>query len=161
MPNVALRRVRLSTLAGEKQLVLYILSVCLSYCLSYPAPYCVTSALTCSAVPYFPYYAINGTIFFKKKEWCFDFSQQLLSEIFLTTRRIQRDIILNESKSSCKVPIILVYFNDTWISSTDFRKKFSSINISWKSVQWKPCFSMRMDRHDEANSRFSKFCERI
>jgi len=113
MPNVALRRVRLSTLAGEKQLVLYILSVCLSYCLSYPAPYCVTSALTCSAVPYFPYYAINGTIFFKKKEWCFDFSQQLLSEIFLTTRRIQRDIILNESKSSCKVPIILVYFNDT------------------------------------------------
>ena len=35
--------------------------------------------------------------------------------------------------------------------------------MSWKSVQWDPR-SMRTDgqtdRHDEANNRFSKFCER-
>jgi hypothetical protein len=32
--------------------------------------------------------------------------------------------------------------------------------ISLKSAWWKPSCSMRTDGHDEANSRFSKVCER-
>jgi len=45
---------------------------------------------------------------------------------------------------------------------TEF-KKIHKYKISWKSVQWDPSCPMRTDGqtdgHDEANSRFSKFCE--
>ena len=36
--------------------------------------------------------------------------------------------------------------------------KMLKYQISWKSFRWEPSYSMR--RHDEANSRFSQFCER-
>ena len=42
--------------------------------------------------------------------------------------------------------------------SRHFRKIFG-YQILWKSVQWKPSCSMRTDRRDEVNSRFSQFCE--
>ena len=49
--------------------------------------------------------------------------------------------------------------------STDFRKIFKT-KISWKSIHWDSSCSMRTDGrtdrwahwHDEANSRFSQFC---
>ena len=40
----------------------------------------------------------------------FLFSLQILSETFLTVRRIQRDTIINVRRSSCKVPVVLVGF---------------------------------------------------
>jgi len=39
-----------------------------------------------------------------------------------------------------------------------FEKKLQMSKLI-KSVQWESSCSMRTDRHDEANSRFSKFCE--
>ena len=42
---------------------------------------------------------------------------------------------------------------------SDFRKILKH-QISWQSVQWESSCSMRTDRHDEPNSRFSKFCNR-
>jgi len=56
-----------------------------------------------------------------------------------------------------KYPLVL-YCNVTWIFSTSFRKVFK-YHIYWKSVKCDPS-SMRTDRRDEANSRFSQFCER-
>ena len=100
-------------------------SVYLYYCLSYPAPYCIISSLTCLAEPYFSYYIINDKL--SKKRSVFWFSLQIFSEIFLTPRRIRRDIILKAWKSSCKVHFILWYFKGTWVSSPDFRKKNTQV----------------------------------
>jgi len=62
-----------------------------------------------------------------------------------------------------KYHLLLSDFKETLIFSTHVQK-IIKCQISWKSVQWEQCCSMRTDRrtdgHDEANSRFSKFCER-
>jgi len=39
-------------------------------------------------------------------------------------------------------------------------EKILKYHISGKSVQWEPSCFMRTDRHDEANTRFSQFCEK-
>jgi hypothetical protein len=59
----------------------------------------------------YPHYLINDTILGKKLlniKCVFWFYLQLLSEKFLILRTIQRHIIINVHKYSCKVPIILV-----------------------------------------------------
>jgi hypothetical protein len=53
----------------------------------------------------------------------FWFYLQLLSEIFLTVRRIKRDKIKMFNGIHVKYPLLLSDFNETWIFSTDFRKK--------------------------------------
>jgi hypothetical protein len=61
----------------------------------------------------FPHGLTNSTIFGKKfvKIKCvYWFYLQVLSEIFLIPSTIQRDIIINVPRSSCKVPVIRVFF---------------------------------------------------
>jgi hypothetical protein len=65
-----------------------------------------------------------------------------------------------------KYPLFLSDFKETLVFSADFRKKETICQISSKSVQWEPSYSMRTDRradgaegHDKANSRFSRFYE--
>jgi len=38
-------------------------------------------------------------------------------------------------------------------------ERFFKYQISWKSFQSEPSCSMRTDRHDDANNRFSQFWE--
>ena len=52
----------------------------------------------------------------------FDFILQILSETFLILRRIQRHIITNVHRSSCKYQLFLSDFKETRFLSTDFRK---------------------------------------
>jgi hypothetical protein len=45
-------------------------------------------------------------------------------------------------------------FNDTWIFSTEFIK--IKYEISWKSVQWLPSFSVRMDGRTDRRTDMTK-----
>jgi hypothetical protein len=50
-----------------------------------------------------------------------------------------------------KYPLFLSDFNETRISSTDFRKTLK-YQISWKSVQWERSCSMRTDRRTDGQT---------
>ena len=123
----------------------YIFWVCV-FILRYPA---------CKAHAPVRLYSISPRSEFGKKllntKWVFWFSLQLLSETFLILRRIERDMIIN------KYPLLLSDFNETRISSKDFRKIFK-YKILRKAVQWDPSCSTRIDgltdRHGEANNPF-------
>jgi hypothetical protein len=89
---------------------------------------------------YFSYRLLNGTIYGKSLlniKCVFIFSPQVLFEIFLILRGIQRAITINVHRYSKIVPFIVVRFNATRIFPTDFRKIFK-YKISRKSVQWEP-----------------------
>ena len=89
------------------------------------------------------------------------FSVDVLSETFFILRRAERDIVINMHESSCKVPLLLSDFNESYISSTDFRKTLI-YQLSRKSLQWEPsCFMLthtraRTHAHTRARARVHK-----
>jgi hypothetical protein len=95
---------------------------------------------------------------------CVWFSLQLLCQTILILRRTERDTIKKVYRSSCKVPVMLAWFNLLRIFSTAFRK-ILKYKISWNPLSGNrvvPCGRTdgRTDRRDEANSHFSKFRQR-
>jgi hypothetical protein len=89
----------------------------------------------------------------------FWFSLQAFPDTFLILRRNEQDTIIMYIGLQAKCPLCLSDLN----FSTDFRK-ICKYKIVWKSAGWEPSCSVRTegqtDRHDEASSRFSQFCER-
>jgi hypothetical protein len=127
------------------------------------APYCHLWPVRLYNI--FPYYLIYlyVTIFensLSNIKCVFWYSLQLLFNTFLILRRNERDMVKNLYWSSCTVPAILVgfYWNLNFLDR--FFEKSSSIKFhkipssGSQVVPWG-----RADGHDEANSRFSQFCQ--
>jgi hypothetical protein len=73
----------------------------------------VLSSVACPAVPYFSTLSHKGYDFQVKvfeHRMCVLIFSTVLCETFLNLRRVQRDVIVNVHRSSCKVPVILVRF---------------------------------------------------
>ena len=74
----------------------------------------ILSSVACPALQYFYKFSHKGNDFRKKsyltKIYVLRFLLDILSEIFLTLRRIERDVIKNVYYTSCIVPVILVTF---------------------------------------------------
>jgi len=79
---------------------------------------------------------------------------QLLSTKFIVLR-IQRDTNTNVHTSSCRVPFILVSFNESLIFSINFWK-ITKHQISWKIFQWEPSCSMRTDERMDRQTDMMK-----
>jgi hypothetical protein len=76
--------------------------------------------------------------------------------------RTERGMIKNVYWSSCKVPVTRIRFNETLIFWIDFRIILKyQIFMKIRPVGAELFHADgRTDRHEDANSRFSQFCER-
>jgi hypothetical protein len=92
----------------------------------------------------------------------FWFSLQLLSEKFLILRKLSEIWSKMCSGLHVKYPLFVSDFHDTWICGTVFSKKTQIPNFAKIRPVRAELFHAdgRTDRHDEANCRFSQFCER-
>ena len=108
----------------------------------------------------FPHYFTNGTIFGEGGWGGEVIKHKIRILIFsITFAWNVSHIIINVYWTSCKVTSVLSVVNRTWTIWTDFGKTFL-YQISWKSAQWEPSFSIltdrRIDRRHKANCRFSR-----
>jgi len=88
-----------------------------------------------------------------------------LSATFYILRRTERDIIKNACLSSCAVPVILVRFYCNFNFHNIFSKNtqiynFMKICLVGAELLHADARDRQTDRHDEANSGFSKFWKR-
>ena len=91
---------------------------------------------------------------------CVLISSETLSEKFLILRRTERDMIKMFIGLLVKYPLFLSDFNETWIVSRFSKTAKISNLMKIRPVAAKMFHANRQtDRHEQANSRFSQFCE--
>ena len=128
--------------------------------------YCVLSAVVCLTLQYFSTLSHTQTRFSGKKG---AIKHEMYVLIFCTT--LVWNISQSKKNSARFLPkCTKVYMQGPLYSchvlmKHEFsRHRFSKNTQIWtfgsKSAQWEPSCSMRTDRHDEANNRFSEFCKR-
>ena len=143
------------------------LRVCSLSCLVYKAhaPYYAIICVLFVCSIFLHIAPINVTIFEKMLHnlicvlW---FCRQLLSEIFLVLRGIQRNIIIIIRNSLYNVSLLLVRFCGNLNFLGRFPKNFRIPDVMKKSRVETELFqtNVQTDRHHKANSRFSQFCEK-
>jgi hypothetical protein len=90
----------------------------------------------------FPHYYINGKIF-GKRCWT-NVCVLILSTTFVWDVSHFKKNWARYDHKRVKYQLFLSHFNDTWISSMDFRK-ILKLQIKWKSVHWEPSCTMLLD----------------
>jgi hypothetical protein len=93
-----------------------------------------------------------------KTKCVFLFSIKLLFEPFLIPRRTEQMWSKMYIGLHVKYRLLLLDFNETWICYTNFRKILKFLENPSSGSRVVPCG--QTDGHDEATSRFSRFCER-
>ena len=124
----------------------------------------VLSPVACPAVPVFPHYLTNGTIFWKML--CnINMCVPILCTVFVWNvilSRTERNIITNVRRSSCKVRVIAVRVLIKLEFSRQILGKTSNIRLhKYPSSGSRVVPCGRTDRHGKASGRFSRFCERV
>jgi hypothetical protein len=125
----------------------------------------ILSSVACPALQSFFTLSHKGHDFRKKKllniKYVFWFSLKFSFEIFLILRRNERDTIKMCIGLHVQYPLSLSDFNET--SSRQIFEKSSNITFYAIRPVGAELFHVdgRTDRHDEANCRFSQFCERV
>jgi hypothetical protein len=82
---------------------------------------------------------------------CFDFLYKFCPKHFSFYEEMSEILSKMYIGIHVKYRLFLSDFDETWNFSTDFLKKKKTLKyqISWKSVQWEPSFSMRKDRRTD------------
>ena len=117
------------------------------------------SSVACPTLQFFLTLSINSTIFGRKKNYWTQnvcFCLKFMSEIFLILRITQRDIIINVHVGrDVKYRLLLWDFNEIWIFSNQFSKKYSNIKFHENppsESRFVPCAQTNI--HDEADSHY-------
>jgi hypothetical protein len=126
--------------------------------LSYPA--CKAQSPYCHPCPFWLYHIFpHKRHDFRKKVIGHDICVLIFSTTFvwiLILRRVQRDTIITGLRSSCKIPVVVVKVS----KNTQNTQKYSNIKFHENPFSGNRVVTCgRTDRHDEASSRFSQFCE--
>jgi hypothetical protein len=76
---------------------------------------------------------------------------------------INQNYVKTHGQQNIKYPLFWSDFNETWIFLGRISKNTQLPNFMKIRLQGAELFhtDRRTDRHDEANSRFSQFCERV
>jgi len=93
----------------------------------------ILPSMACPSLQYFSTLSHKRHDFREKNFWTqnvFWFSLHFFPETFLIPITIQRYIIINVYRSSCKVPLLLSDFNKNWILSKAFMKGLKFLNNS-------------------------------
>jgi hypothetical protein len=87
----------------------------------------------------------------------FWFSLQILSEIFLIPRKMNRDIVIDMKMYSCKVSVILAKFELNSNFLYTFSKKLK-YQVSAQFIKWEPSYFKRTDGETDMTKLIAAFC---
>ena len=139
----------------------YIFWVCVCS-LRYPTWQCACDILSSAASPVQIFFYINSlTAWFSEKKKLLNIKCVLIfstisSGTCLILRKIERGIIKIVYRSPCKVPAILVTFNETLIFRDRFFEKHSNVTFHENSSIWEGSCSMRTDGRTDVQADMTK-----